>query len=70
LGEGILEEAQVGPAKYASVVWVQLDMHNLLVMGARYGDCGGEPYFDMCFDGGNQRICLGVGQGDDKAGEL
>ena len=52
LGEWVLEEAQVCPPKYASVVGVKLDVYNLLVMGARNGYCGGEPYFDMCFNGG------------------
>ena len=31
-GEGVLEEAQVCPPKYASVVGVKLDVDNLLVM--------------------------------------
>jgi hypothetical protein len=60
VGEGISEEAQVCPPKYASIVGVQLDVHNFLVMGARNGDCGGEPYFDRCFDGGQHCISLGV----------
>ena len=40
LGEGALEQAQVCPSKYACVVWVQLDVYNLLVVGACDGDCG------------------------------
>ncbi len=68
LGERALEEAQVCPPKYASVMGVQLDVYNLLVMGACDGDCGGESYFDRCVDGGQHRICLGVSQGDAKAG--
>ncbi len=51
LGEGILEEAQICPPKYASVVGVELGVYNVLVMGARNGDCCGKPYFDRCFDG-------------------
>jgi hypothetical protein len=51
-GEGVLEEAQVCPPKYDSVVGAKLDVEHLLVMGARDGDCSGKPYFDMCFDGG------------------
>ena len=70
LVEGVLEEAQVCPPKYAYVVGVQLDVYNLLVMGARNGNSGGEPYFDRYVDGGHHCICLGVGQGDDEAGEL
>ena len=71
LGEGISEETQqVCPLKYASVVGVQLDVHDFLVMGACDGDCGGDPYFDLCFDGGQHCICLGVSQADDKVGEL
>ena len=69
-GEGILEEAQVCPPKYASVVGVQLDVYTLLVMGARNGDCGGEPYFDRCFDDGQHCVYLGVSQGDDKDGHM
>ena len=68
LGEGILEEAQVSPPKYAFVVGVQLDVYNFWVMGTCDGDCGGEPYFDRYVDGGQHRICLGVSQGDDEAG--
>ena len=41
LGEGILEQAQVCSSKYASVVGVELDVNNLLVVRSRYGDCGG-----------------------------
>ena len=70
LGEEILEEAQVCPPTYASIGGVYLDVHNLLVAGTRNGDCGGDPYFDRCFDGGQHCICLGVSQGDDKVGEL
>ena len=40
MGEGVLEEAQVGPAEYASVMGVDLDVYYLLVVGSRYGDCG------------------------------
>jgi hypothetical protein len=46
LCEGILEEAQVGPPKDASVVGVELYVDNLLVVRARYGDCSGESDFD------------------------
>ena len=67
LGEGVLEEAQVCPPKYASVVGVQFYVNNLLMVGACNGDCGGEPYFDRCVDGGQHRICLGVSQGDNEA---
>ncbi len=70
LGEGISKKTQVCPSKYAYVVGVKLDVYNMLVMGARNGDCGGEPYFDRCFDGGQHCICLGMSQGDDKVGEL
>ena len=41
LGEGILEEAQVGPPEYAFVVRIELDVDYLLMMGSRYGDGGG-----------------------------
>jgi hypothetical protein len=51
LGEWVLEEAQVCPPQYAFVVGVQLDVYNLLVMGARNGYCGGVPYFYRCFNG-------------------
>jgi len=51
LGEGALEHAQVCPSKYAYVVWGQLDVNNLLVVGACDGDCGWEPNFDLCVDG-------------------
>ncbi len=70
LCEGILKEAQVCPPNYASIVGVQLDVYNLLVLGARNCDCGGEPYFDRCFNVGQHCICLGESQGDDKVGEL
>ena len=70
LGEGIFEEAQVYHPKYAYVVRVKLDMDNLLVVGSRNGDGGGEPYFDRCIDGGHHCVCLGVSQGDDKVGKL
>jgi hypothetical protein len=70
LGEGVLEEAPVCPTKDASIVGVQLDMYNLLVMGARNGDCGGESYFDRCFNGGQHCICLMLSHGDDEVGEL
>ncbi len=70
LSEGGLEEAQIGPPEYASIVRVELDVDNFLVVGARYGDCSGEPDFDWCVDGGEHCVCLGVSQGDDKAGEL
>ncbi len=66
LGEGVLEVAKVCPPKYTSIVGGRLDVHNLLAMGACDGDCGGEPYFDRCVDGGKHRICLGMSQGDDK----
>ena len=68
LGEGVLKQAQVCPPKYASVVWAQLDVYNLLVMGACDGDCGWETNFDMFVDGSQHRICFGVSQGDDKYG--
>ncbi len=64
---GGLKEAQVCPSKYASIVGVQLHVNNVLMVGACNGDCGGEPYFDRCVDGGQHRICLGVSQGDNKA---
>ena len=68
LGEGVLEQAQVCPSKYAYVEWVQLDVYNLLVVGACDVDCGWEPNFDLCVDGSHHRICLGVGQGENEAG--
>ncbi len=68
LGEGVLKESQICPTKYASDMGVQLDVYILLVMRACDGDCGGESYFDRCVDGGQHRICLGVSQGDEKAG--
>jgi len=58
------------PSQVCFCCGAQLDVYNLLVMGARNGDCGGEPYFDRCVDGGQHRICLGVSQGDDEAGGL
>ena len=67
LGEGVLEEGQVCPSKYASIVGVQLKVNKLLMVGACDGDCGGESYFDRCVDSGQHRICLGVSQGDNKA---
>ena len=70
LGEGISEEAQVCPPKYASVVGVLLDVNNLLVVGTRNGDCGGEPYFHRCFDGGQHCICVGLSQRYDKDGNV
>ena len=70
LGEGVLEEAQVCPLEYASVVWVELDVNDLLVMGSSDTDCGGEPYVDWCLDGGQHWVCLRVSQGDDKIDEL
>ena len=41
LGERVLKEFQVGSPEYASVVWVDLNVHDLLMMEACYGDCGG-----------------------------
>ncbi len=70
LREGVLEEVQVGPPKYASVVGVELDVDNLLVVGARYGDCSREPNFNWCVNGSKHCVCLGMCQRDDKAGEL
>ena len=51
LGEGVLEEARICPAKYASVVRVKLDMENLLVVRSCNGDGGREPDLDRCVDG-------------------
>ncbi len=70
LGEGVLEKAQVCPTKVDSIVGVQLDVYNLLVVGARNGDCGGESYLDRCFNGGKHCICLGVSQRYYEVGEL
>ena len=61
LGEGVLEEGQVCPSKYASIVGVQLYVNNLWMVGACDGDCGGESYFVGCGDSGQHCICLGVG---------
>ena len=61
-GEGVLEEAQVCPPQYASIVGVELDMNDLLVMGSRDSDGDGEPYFDRCVEGGQHCVCLGVSQ--------
>ncbi len=36
-----MEEALVGPTKYAFVVRVDLYVYDLLVVGSRYGDCSG-----------------------------
>ncbi len=62
LGEGVLEEARICPAKYASFVRVKLDMDNLLAVGSRNGDGGREPDFDRCVDGSDHCVCLGVCQ--------
>ena len=70
LGEGVLEEGQVCPSKYAFVVGVQLYVGNLLVLGACDGDCGGESYFDGCVSRGQHCISLGIGYRDDEAGLL
>ena len=48
----VLEEAQVCPAKNASVVRIQLDVDDLLVMGFCDCDGGGDSNFDWCVDGG------------------
>ena len=45
-------------------------MNDLLVVGSRNGDVGGEPYLDRCVDVGQHYVCLGMSQGDDKVGEL
>ena len=58
LGEEVLEEAQVSPSKYASIVGVQLDVDNLLMMGSCDCDGGGDLNFDGCVDGGQHCICL------------
>jgi len=65
-----MEEAQIHPSHYASVVGVQLDVDNLLMMGS--GDCdgGGDPNFNGCVKGDQHCICLRVSQGNDKVGEL
>ena len=38
---GVLEEAQVSPSQDASVMWVELNVYDLLMMRSGYGDCGG-----------------------------
>ena len=50
LGVGVFEEARVRPPKNAFVMRVHLDVDNLLVMGTRNGNGGGDPYFDWCVD--------------------
>ena len=45
LGEGILEEAGVGPSQNASDMGVELYVDDLLVVGAGYGDGSGEADF-------------------------
>jgi len=52
LDDRVLEDERVCPTMYASVVRVQLDVDNLLVVGSRNGDGGRELDFDRCVDGG------------------
>ena len=67
---GVLEEARVRPPKYASIVRVERDVDNLLMVGSRDYDGDGDPYFNRCVSGGHHCLCLGVSQEDDKVGEL
>ena len=57
----ILEKAEVGPTKDAYVVGVELDMSNLLVMGAKDSDCGLQSDFDLRIKGGDHCVCMMVG---------
>ena len=70
LGEGGLEQARICPSKYASIVRVELDMDDLLMVGACNGNSGGEPYFNRCVDGSKHDECFGVCQRDDEANQL
>ena len=47
-----------------------MDVDNLLMMGSCDCDGGGDPNFNGRVDGGQHCICLWVGQGNDKVGEL
>jgi hypothetical protein len=51
-------------------VGVKLNVSNLLMVGARNGDCGGEPDFDLGINGGQHCIGLWAGQGNDEVCEL
>ncbi len=56
-----MKEARICPTQDAAVVWVELDVNNLLVMRASYGDSGGKSDFNWDVGGGDHSISVGVG---------
>ena len=70
LSEGVLEEARICLFKYAYVVRVELNIDDVLMVGACNGDYDGEPDFNRCVDGIKHDVCLGVCQRDDEVGQL
>ncbi len=61
LSKEVLKEAQICPTQDAAVVWVELDMNNLLVMRASYGASYGKSDFKWDVGGGDHSIGVGVG---------
>ncbi len=70
LGEGILKEVCICPAKDASVVGVELYVDDLQVTRSSDSDSGGEFNFYRGFRVGYHGVCVGVCHGYDKIGEL
>jgi len=56
-----LEEARICPSKYDCVVRVELNMDDLLMVGACNGDGGREPDFYRSVVGSKHGVCLGDG---------
>jgi len=70
LSKVVLEEVGVSSSHGSFVVGVELYVDDLLVVGAGYGDGGGEAEFHRGVDGGEYGIRMVVFHGDDVACEL
>jgi hypothetical protein len=70
LGEGFLEKVCICHAKDTAVVGVELYVHDLLVLGAGYGDSGGESDFSWGVHDGNHGVGVGISHRNDKVGAL